>query len=86
LGVSRQSLYPRSPIEPIEPGERDVVVRGPWRSPWPALINDLTEDEQGDADEADEGVDAVVVVQEDRADLERCLASRWRRSTICWSL
>ena len=34
---------------------------------------DQSEDQQGDADDADEGVDAVVVVQEDRADLEGLL-------------
>src|SRR5215212_1255661 len=34
---------------------------------------DQAEDQQRDADDADERVDAVVVVQEDRADLERLL-------------
>ena len=32
---------------------------------------DEAEDEEGDADDADQCVDAVVVVQEDRPDLER---------------
>ena len=47
---------------------------------------DQPEDEQADADDAQQRGDAVVVVQEDRADLQCLFMSRWRRSTICWSL
>ena len=46
-----------------------------WWSPsaGAGLGFDEAEDEQRDSDDADQRVDAVVVVQEDRADLERLL-------------
>jgi putative transposase len=50
VGVSRQSLYHREPVESVEPvepvddgvgGVGGVVVRGPWRDRRPALSDDL---------------------------------------------
>ena len=49
-------------------GELFVVAEG-----VAGLGFDQAEDQQREADDADQGVDAVVVVQEDRADLERLL-------------
>ena len=46
-----------------------MVVASAWRS----LGLDQAEDQQREADDAGQRVDAVVVVQEDRADLERLL-------------
>ena len=43
-------------------------------------------DEQGDADAGDERVDAVVVVKKTGRTCRVCLRSRWRCSTIHWSL
>ena len=47
---------------------------------------DQPEDQQGDPDDAEQRVDAVVVVQEDRADLQGLFEVAVARSTICWSL
>jgi hypothetical protein len=47
---------------------------------------DQSKDEQRDPDDADRCVDTVVVVQKIGRTFSVCLRSRWRRSTICWSL
>ena len=84
--------------EPLEGGE-DVAPGGPcgaafWEQPFELVVPDSAahtdldkaEHDEGEPDDADQRLDAVVVVQEDRADASVCFSFLWAHSTRLWSL